>query len=219
MMHPNQFIWRPYLHRELPESCDAGRAIWMSVTTLICWNLAEPHLPHRVVRQFGITQPYIPDLPRFHGSDFLKQDRRGKSGRNWVQWHANYIQEWDNRHFTVWNDLVEDSIEPVATEEYMNWFRQITVVYLTKPGVHAQEGFHETASSHNFTVETLHNIRHFLSARATTGHFCPDMVTISRMVEEGLQISGEPQLMDYPPSQRSAMDVDVPIRQKVNFQI
>ncbi|XP_042034046.1 uncharacterized protein LOC121780527 [Salvia splendens] len=96
----------------------------------------------------------------------------------------------------------------------MNWFRQITVVYLTKPGVHAQEGFHETASSHNFTVETLHNIRHFLSARATTGHFCPDMVTISRMVEEGLQISGEPQLMDYPPSQRSAMDVDVPIRQK-----
>ncbi|XP_042019093.1 serine/threonine-protein phosphatase 7 long form homolog [Salvia splendens] len=58
------FIWMPYLQRQLPESCDAGRPVWMSITTLISWNLAEPH---RVLRQFGIFQPYIPQLPRFHG--------------------------------------------------------------------------------------------------------------------------------------------------------
>ncbi|XP_042025149.1 uncharacterized protein LOC121772203 [Salvia splendens] len=201
----------PYLQRQLPESCDAGRPVWMSITTLICWNLAEPHLPHRVLRQFGIVQPYIPQLPRFHSTDFAKQDRRGKAGRNWVDWHANYIQEWDNMHFLVWTDL-EYSDEPVATEEYMDWFRQITVVYLTKPGVHAEQGFHETASSHRFAVETLHNVRHFLSGQDTTEH--PALGTISRMIEEGLRISGEAERMDYRPSQRSAMDVDVPVRQK-----
>ncbi|XP_042060474.1 uncharacterized protein LOC121804840 [Salvia splendens] len=34
------------------------------------------------------------------------------------------------------------------------------------------------------------------------------------MIEEGLRISGEAERMDYRPSQRSAMDVDVPVRQK-----
>ncbi|XP_042054478.1 uncharacterized protein LOC121799203 [Salvia splendens] len=103
-------------------------------------------------------------------------------------------------------------MEPVATDEYMNWFRQITVVYLTKPGVHLEEGIHETASSHNFAVETLHNIRHFLSGQDMTEH--PALETISRMVDDGLQISGEADVMDYRPSQRSAMDMDVPVRQK-----
>ncbi|XP_041990526.1 uncharacterized protein LOC121741690 isoform X2 [Salvia splendens] len=202
-MHANQ--------RTLPDCCVAGRPIWTSITTLICWNMVEPHMPQRVLRQFGIIQPYVQLLHRFHGSDFTKQDRRGKSGRNWVDYHAHHIQEWDNRHDLVWTD-VEYTMEPVATDEYMNWFRQITVVYLTKPGVHAEEGFHETASSHNFAMETFHNIRHFLSGQDMTEH--PALETISRMVEDGLQISGEAELMDYCPSQRSAMDMDVPVRQK-----
>ncbi|XP_042038324.1 uncharacterized protein LOC121784227 [Salvia splendens] len=139
------------------------------------------------------------------------RDRRGKAGRNWVDYHAHHIQKWDNRHNLVWIDL-EYTMEPIATGEYMNWFRQITVVYLTKPGVHAEEGFLETASSHNFAVETLHNIRHFISCQDMTEH--PALVTISRMVEDGLQISVEAELMDYRPSQRSALDMEMTVRQK-----
>ncbi|XP_042016975.1 uncharacterized protein LOC121765008 [Salvia splendens] len=113
----------------------------------------------------------------------------------------------------VWTD-VEYSMEPISVDEYMDWFRRITVVYLTKPGVHAQEGFHETASSHNYAVETLHKIRHFLSEQDMTGR--PDLFTILRMVEDGLQISGEAETMDYRPSQRSELDIDMPVRQKRN---
>ncbi|XP_042003895.1 serine/threonine-protein phosphatase 7 long form homolog [Salvia splendens] len=192
-----QFIWRSYAMRNLPDVCVDGRPIWTSITTLICWNMVEPHLPQRVLRQFGIVQLYIPLVNRFHGTDFAKQNRRGKSGRNWVEWHANHIQDWDNRHNMVWTDL-EYSMEPIATDEYMDWCRWITVVYLTKPDVHAEEGFHETASSHNYAVETLHKIRHFLSEQDMTGR--PDLFTISRMVEDGLQISGEAETMDYRPS-------------------
>ncbi|XP_042016343.1 serine/threonine-protein phosphatase 7 long form homolog [Salvia splendens] len=207
-MHANQFIWRPYVMRNMPDICVDGRPIWTSITTLNCWNMVEPHLPQRVLRQFGIVQPYIPLVNRFHGSDFVKRDRHGKSGRNWVEYHANHIQDWDNRHNMVWTDL-EYSNEPIATDEYIDWFRRITVVYLTKPGVHAQEGFHETASSHSYAVETL---RHFLSGQDMTGR--PDLFTISRMVEDGLQISGETEMMDYRPSQRSELDIDMPVRQK-----
>ncbi|XP_042001842.1 serine/threonine-protein phosphatase 7 long form homolog [Salvia splendens] len=210
-MHANQFIWRPYVNRNLADICVAGRPIWTSMTTLICWNMVEPHMPQRVLRQFGIVQPYIPLVDRFHGTDFTKQDRRGKAGRNWVEWHAKHIQDWHNRHDTVYVDL-EYSFEPVATDEYMDWFRRITVVYLTKPGVHAPEGFHETAASHHYAVDTLHKIRHFLREQDMSGR--PDLFTISRMVEHGLQICGEAETMDYRPSQRSEMDIEVPVRQK-----
>ncbi|XP_042023828.1 uncharacterized protein LOC121771104 [Salvia splendens] len=94
----------------------------------------------------------------------------------------------------------------------MDWFRRINVVYLTKPSVHAQEGFHEMTSSHSFAVETLQKIHHFLSGQDMTGR--TDLVTISRMVEDGLQISREAEMMDYRPSQRFELDIDMPVRQK-----
>ncbi|XP_042059719.1 serine/threonine-protein phosphatase 7 long form homolog [Salvia splendens] len=210
-MHADQFIWRPYVHRNLPDVCVADRPIWTSSTTIICWNLVEPYVPERVLRQFGIVQPYIPLVNRFHGADFLKQDRRGKAGRNWVDWHANHLQAWDNMHDTVYVDL-EYSMEPIALDEYMDWFRRITVVYITKPDVHAQEGLQQTAASHNYAVETLHRICHYLNQQDMSGH--PALYTISRMVEDGLHISGEPEMMDCRPSQRSELDIDMPVRQK-----
>ncbi|XP_042018486.1 uncharacterized protein LOC121766302 [Salvia splendens] len=42
----------------------------------------------------------------------------------------------------------------------------------------------------------------------------PDLFTISRMVEDGLQICGEAETMDHRPSQRSELDLDMPVRQK-----
>ncbi|XP_042051458.1 uncharacterized protein LOC121796735 [Salvia splendens] len=184
---------------------------WMAGARLKAARITGARLHCKRAEAAWMARARLEAMDWFHGTDFAKQDRRGKAGRNWVDWHANYIQEWDNRHFLVWTDL-EYSDEPVATEEYMDWFRQIIVVYLTKPGVHAEQGFHETASSHRFAVETLHNVHHFLSGQDTTEH--PALGTISRMIEEGLRISGEAERMDYRPSQRSAMDVDVPVRQK-----
>ncbi|XP_042065497.1 protein MAIN-LIKE 1-like [Salvia splendens] len=132
--------------------------------TLACLyhNLCEAALARRIDVGGALTLLHlwawerIPNIRphmvnRFHRTDFVKQDRRGKSSQNWVEYYANHKQDWDNRHNMVWTD-VEYSTKPIATDEYMDWFRRITEVYLTKPGVHAQEGFHETTSSHSYAV-------------------------------------------------------------------
>ncbi|XP_047966005.1 serine/threonine-protein phosphatase 7 long form homolog [Salvia hispanica] len=56
-MHANQFIWRPYVMRDLSAVCVEGRPIWASMTCLICWNMVEPHMPHRVLRQLDPHNP------------------------------------------------------------------------------------------------------------------------------------------------------------------
>lgn len=81
----------------------------------------------------------------------MKQDRRGKSQWNWESHHHEQIQQCDNRHNLVWTDW-DFTNDPNESEAYMNWFRNITVVYLTKPGIHPDEGIHEGASSHHFVV-------------------------------------------------------------------
>ncbi|KAL1549592.1 serine/threonine-protein phosphatase 7 long form [Salvia divinorum] len=48
-MHDNQFVWRPYVMRNLPAICVEGRPILTSRTYLICWNMVEPHMPQRVL--------------------------------------------------------------------------------------------------------------------------------------------------------------------------
>ncbi|XP_071923196.1 serine/threonine-protein phosphatase 7 long form homolog [Coffea arabica] len=57
-----QFIWQPYSEdvlTSLPAYCTVGCDIWRSVTYLICWEVVEPHLPYRIMRQFGYHQPVL----------------------------------------------------------------------------------------------------------------------------------------------------------------
>ncbi|XP_042019018.1 serine/threonine-protein phosphatase 7 long form homolog [Salvia splendens] len=85
--------------------------------------------------------------------------------------------------------------------------------YVKAPG-HCIETFRDQFSiMHANQVETLHKIRQFLREQDMTGR--PDLFTVSRMVEDGLQISGEVETMDCRPSQRSELDIDMPVRQKV----
>ena len=61
-------------------------------------------------------------------------------------------------------------------------------------------------------METLQRIRHFLSEQDMTAR--PDLVTVWKMVEDGLKVCGEPEMMDYHPSQRSELDIVMLVRQK-----
>lgn len=63
-------------------------------------------------------------------------------------------------------------------------------------------------------MEKLQQIRHFLSGRDMTSQ--PDLLTISEMVEDGLQVCGEAEMMECRPSQRSELDIVIPVtmRQK-----
>nr|XP_043638697.1 serine/threonine-protein phosphatase 7 long form homolog [Erigeron canadensis] len=57
----HEFEWTPYngiLH-QLPQDCRDGSDIWAYTGWLIHWSTVEPHVAHRVTRQFGLVQ----DIP------------------------------------------------------------------------------------------------------------------------------------------------------------
>lgn len=71
----------------LPAYYTAGRDIWRSVTYLICWDVVEPHLPHRVMRQFGFHQS-LPDMRLTDNQIALHSlDRRGRANQDWSTTH------------------------------------------------------------------------------------------------------------------------------------
>ncbi|KAI8021904.1 hypothetical protein LOK49_LG03G02975, partial [Camellia lanceoleosa] len=90
-----RFIWQPYVGvlGTLPEYCRLGQEIWMARVPLICFDVVEWHLPHRVLRQFGRVQS-VPD--RFDTEWQLHvTDRRGRAGTDWHLFYMPYIRLWD----------------------------------------------------------------------------------------------------------------------------
>ncbi|KAL3529639.1 hypothetical protein ACH5RR_008961 [Cinchona calisaya] len=90
ILRPNEFIWQPFsdeLLDMLPHYCTAGRDIWRAVTYLICWEIVECYLPHRIMRQFGLHQP-IPDQRLIGNQAALHlTDRRGRANTDWELTH------------------------------------------------------------------------------------------------------------------------------------
>ncbi|CDP17947.1 unnamed protein product [Coffea canephora] len=89
-LRPEEFIWQPYLEdvlASLPAYCTAGQDIWRSVTYLICWDVVEPHLAHRVMRQFGFHQS-LPDMRLTDNQAALHSlDRRDRANQDWSTTH------------------------------------------------------------------------------------------------------------------------------------
>ncbi|KAD1306632.1 hypothetical protein E3N88_43029 [Mikania micrantha] len=130
-----QFVWRPYdniLH-QVPDMCRNGQNCWRSQTFLICWHIVEPHQPGRFLRQFGMFQPIpmntllsVDDHKNLH-----KIKRVGGRASNWIEKHEPYILSWINRHNHVVNEI--NSSSPVASQDYMTWYRSRTVLYTSNP--------------------------------------------------------------------------------------
>ncbi|XP_071906077.1 serine/threonine-protein phosphatase 7 long form homolog [Coffea arabica] len=89
-LRPEEFIWQPYSEdvlASLPTYYTAGRDIWRSVTYLICWDVVESHLPHRVMRQFGFHQS-LPDMRLTDNQAALHfLDRRSRANQDWTTTH------------------------------------------------------------------------------------------------------------------------------------
>ena len=59
-------LWEPYTvarvqsraPRGLAPLCYQGQGLWMTTATLVYDIAIEPHMPHRVMRQFGMCQTY-----------------------------------------------------------------------------------------------------------------------------------------------------------------
>ncbi|KAD5507598.1 hypothetical protein E3N88_15301 [Mikania micrantha] len=113
--------------------CRNGQDCWRSQTFLIFWHIVEPHQPGRVLRQFGMFQPIpintlmtVDDHKKLH-----KIKRVSLKTCNWVDKHEPYILSWINRHNQVVNEINSNS--PVASQDYMMWYKSCTVLYTSNP--------------------------------------------------------------------------------------
>ncbi|XP_042034343.1 uncharacterized protein LOC121780778 [Salvia splendens] len=103
----SQFIWMPYVDRQLPDSCLEINNSWRSVTYMVCWAIVEAHEPERVVRQFGGT-PFIPELCDWGFNETrFKTNPRGKAKTDWAMQNKAYIQHWERRSEFVSNHYME----------------------------------------------------------------------------------------------------------------
>ncbi|KAL3507189.1 hypothetical protein ACH5RR_032571 [Cinchona calisaya] len=116
----------------LPHYCTASRDIWRAVTYLICWEIVECYLPHRVMRQFSLHQP-IPDQRLIGNQAALHLiDRRGRANTDWELTHRQYIDIWGARMDTV--DVGLPCVDTThASGDYMQWYRARTVMYISNP--------------------------------------------------------------------------------------
>ncbi|CAI9109068.1 OLC1v1008807C1 [Oldenlandia corymbosa var. corymbosa] len=131
---------------EIDPSCSPGFAIWMSQTWLLYFGIREPHIPGRVLRQFGFLQQ-LPDntfIMEKKEIEKLHKETRGKKCRDDV------LQRWETRHNTLAGLQTDMTLEPQAAPEYLVWYQNRTVTLVTNPSDYRQ--------SHDFqgSAESLH---------------------------------------------------------------
>ncbi|KAG9453146.1 hypothetical protein H6P81_006050 [Aristolochia fimbriata] len=91
--------WQPYLDflQHLPAICFKGRHICLSRTPLICFEIAELHVPDRVMLQFGLEQGTPPE----DVEHVTRISRKGRPGEDWALYHCDYIARWEARAESV----------------------------------------------------------------------------------------------------------------------
>ncbi|KAD3067342.1 hypothetical protein E3N88_35222 [Mikania micrantha] len=158
----DKFNWKPYDHvfNLLPEICLSGQSSWRCETYLICWEIVEPHLPSRVMRQFRMFQP-VPVNTLFGEQEHRrlhKISRTGGRNFNWLQKHNQYVLSWVGRHNHVVTEELTDSC--VASPEYMQWYLPRTILYTIDPRHHQpnQHGFPNDGGTLQMTWDIMSQI-------------------------------------------------------------
>ncbi|KAD5961672.1 hypothetical protein E3N88_13145 [Mikania micrantha] len=158
----DKFNWRPYenVFHLLPGICMSGQASWRSDTYLIFWEIVEPHLPSRVMRQFRMFQP-IPVNTLFGEQEHRRLHKISRTGGrdvNWLQKHNQYILSWVGRHNNIVTTEFTDSC--VASPEYMQWYLPRTILYTVDPRHHQQnqQGFPNDGGTLQMTWDIMSQI-------------------------------------------------------------
>uniref|UniRef100_A0A9I9E861 Aminotransferase-like plant mobile domain-containing protein n=1 Tax=Cucumis melo TaxID=3656 RepID=A0A9I9E861_CUCME len=131
LLQPSQIVWEPYktVINSLPHFCTNGHDIWRTISPLICFYIGEWHHPDRVLRQFGIQQVVPCDCntePLLHNIDLRTTD--------WSDRVAHLVMRWHNRRrFTATGPPIEQ-FDMDVTQEYINWYKNISKLYITQPG-------------------------------------------------------------------------------------
>jgi len=116
----------------------------------------ESHHPERVLRQFGIVQGIPRDvlMSREHHKRLHDINRAGRRGVNWLQRHESYVASWQNRHQEIVGG--EQAEAPTVSDDYMQWYINHTVWYISNPGLSVREvtGFQNTGAGFNLMVSS-----------------------------------------------------------------
>jgi len=103
-----------------------------AVVPLICFATVELYQADRVMRQFGFRQN-IPNDP-LNLDQLHKEDMRGKTDRYWLQYHATWIQMWDEHHNHVIQGIPFNGNGHLRDNTpYMQWYIGHTIQYITPP--------------------------------------------------------------------------------------
>lgn len=100
LLQPSLVRWSPYTRDEvnsleLNHICMRDDQLWKAICPLICFYVVEYHLPHRVMRQFGLLQP-LPPQPLDTLVDLHRLDRKkNRTITDWSKHHKKYIDEWN----------------------------------------------------------------------------------------------------------------------------
>ncbi|CAI9102752.1 OLC1v1001071C1 [Oldenlandia corymbosa var. corymbosa] len=161
----SDFVWMPYttLLGRIARVCLVGQGIWRSQTWLICGDVVAPHNPSRVFRQFGYHQRIPGDallLTAAEITSLLKRKPFGGSDRRWLQQLGIYLQVWNDRHGQVVGTDDDYVGEPSADPEYLLWYHQVTVKYVTDPtDSENARGFHGSAETLRLMATLMEDVR------------------------------------------------------------
>jgi len=146
----------------LPKMCKTGMNSWISQCFLIYWNVVEYHPVQRVMRQFGFLQEIPAPFPfsRQLLSKLRKTMRKGRLDTDWSVHHAEYVDNWNNRHDFVVEGVPTNT--PTAHHTYNDWFHRHTVLYIKDPRhvpnvVHT--GFDDHGGTSRYLVSKITNVQ------------------------------------------------------------
>lgn len=111
------------------------------------------------MRQFGMHQPIpVPRLMEHHAA-LHRMTRNGRFSNDWIQTNRPYYDHWKERAAHVENGTHGDDMTN-ASIEYMTWYWQRTVIYITNPStsIGFQEGFQGDGSTTECLVSIFFNV-------------------------------------------------------------
>ncbi|CAM0955801.1 unnamed protein product [Alopecurus aequalis] len=137
LLQPSTVRWSPYTRDEvnsleLNHICKRDDLLWKAICPMICFYVVEYHLPHRVMRQFGLLQP-LPPQPIDTLVELHRLDRKkNKTITDWSKHHKRYIDKWN---------LAVDTSEPHLHKDkrfrdYLEWLHGATRMRLKTACTH-----------------------------------------------------------------------------------
>ncbi|KAK9058489.1 hypothetical protein SSX86_023331 [Deinandra increscens subsp. villosa] len=202
-LNTDQFVWMPYVNAEgrINETYKKGSACWKCDTYLIFFETFEPHLPSRVMRQFGLFQKVPTNLlinPQKHKT---LHKYSGKSGlKNWKDEHSHFILHWINRMgYNVTGSPCGGDYK--ASREYMSWFLDRTAFFVQNPG--AQTGTSTRDGNIGGRLEMLGQAigeMHRISSQDNPYNLDDQLGGVQQVAAQYLNLAGAGHHLDYPTS-------------------